>query len=64
MTLPEIRKQISIFLPLSDWRRLRAEAIRQRRPMTELCRRWMEPGLDRLRRHETSTGDSPGVARY
>jgi hypothetical protein len=63
MTLPEIRKQISIFLPLSDWRRLRAEAIRQRRPMTELCRRWMEPGLEQLRRREGPGGEPPRLAR-
>jgi hypothetical protein len=35
----ELRKQVSIFLPLSDWRAIRREAARLRIPMTELCRR-------------------------
>ncbi len=48
------RKQISIFLPLSDWKALRQSAAEQRIPMTELCRRWMEPGLRALR-SEVST---------
>jgi len=45
----ELRKQISIFVPLSDWQAIRHEAARQRIPMTELCRRWMKPGLSKLR---------------
>lgn len=49
MATAEIRKQISIFVPLSDWRAIRFEAARQRIPMTELCRRWMKRDLDRLR---------------
>jgi len=47
---PEIRKQISIFVLLSDWKAIRDEAARQRIPMTELCRRWMRPDLERLHR--------------
>ena len=43
------RKQISIFIPLSDWKAMRLEAAAQRIPMTELCRRWMEPGLRAIR---------------
>lgn len=46
----ELRKQISLFVPLSDWKAIRLEAARQRIPMTELCRRWMKTDLDRLRR--------------
>ena len=46
----EIRKQISIFVPLSDWRLIRQEAARKRIPITELCRRWMRPGMADLRR--------------
>lgn len=45
---PELRKQISIFIPLSDWKALRLESARQKIPMTELCRRWLKPELDRL----------------
>lgn len=45
----EVRKQISIFIPLSDWRAIRQEAARQRIPITELCRRWMNPEIEQLR---------------
>ncbi|HCS51970.1 hypothetical protein [Rubinisphaera sp.] len=44
----EMRKQISIFVPMSDWKKIRHEAARNRIPMTELCRRWMRPELERL----------------
>jgi len=45
---PQLRKQISIFVPLSDWKAIRHEAARKRIPMTELCRRWMKPEMNRL----------------
>lgn len=48
--MTEIRKQISLFVPLSVWKAIRQEAARQHIPMTELCRRWMKPGLDTLQR--------------
>ena len=41
MSSPVFRKQISIFVPLNDWKALRQEAARQRVPMTEICRRWI-----------------------
>jgi len=50
MSETEIRKQISIFLPLRDWQLIRYEAARLNIPITELCRRWMKPGLDRLKK--------------
>jgi hypothetical protein len=53
----EIRKQISIFLPVSDWRVLRLEAARRRLPITELCRRWIRPHMDKLRRQKTAPWD-------
>lgn len=52
----EIRKQISIFVPLSDWRAIRDEAIRRRIPITELCRRWMRPEIERLREQRSPSG--------
>ena len=52
MNILELRKQISIFVPLSDWKAIRGEAARQHIPMTELCRRWMKPELTKLRRSE------------
>ncbi len=45
-----LQKQISIFLPLEDWKRVRREAARRDIPITELCRRWMGPDLSDLRR--------------
>lgn len=45
-----IRKQISIFVSINDWKRIRQEAARLQIPMTELCRRWMKPKLDQLAR--------------
>ena len=53
VTTLELRKQISIFVPLSDWRAIRYEAARRNIPMTELCRRWMKPELSRLRNGES-----------
>ena len=47
---PQVRKQVSIFLPAPEWRALQDEAARRRLPVTELCRSWIRPGLDRLRR--------------
>jgi hypothetical protein len=49
--MTEIRKQISLFMPLSEWKAIRQEAARRRIPMTELCRRWMKPRLEDLRRN-------------
>lgn len=49
-----LQKQISIFLPIDDWRRLRAEAARQHLPITEVCRRWIRPGLSALKQDSLS----------
>ncbi len=46
----EIRKQVSIFMPISEWKLIRDEAARSRISMTELCRRWMKPEVAALRR--------------
>lgn len=50
----ELHKQISIFLPLPEWRRLREEAARQNVPITELCRRWMAPHIADLTERQRS----------
>ena len=49
MKTVELRKQISIFVPVSDWRAIRQEAARLGIPITELCRRWMSDEMQRLR---------------
>jgi hypothetical protein len=46
----EIRKQISLFVPLSDYRALRLAAAKRHLPMAELIRRWIDPELKKLRR--------------
>lgn len=51
-----LQKQISIFLPLEDWKRVRLEAARRDVPITELCRRWMSDGLQELRRRPLESG--------
>lgn len=48
MNVSKIRKQISIFLPVADWRTLRLEAARQGVPITELCRQWICPEIASL----------------
>jgi hypothetical protein len=50
----ELRKQISIFVPVSDWRAIRLEAARRRIPITELCRQWMRPHVVQLRQGGTA----------
>ena len=54
MKTTQIRKQISIFLPVSDWRVLRQEAANQQIPITELCRRWIGPEIAKLREQHTT----------
>jgi hypothetical protein len=64
MPLRSLQKQISIFLPLEDWKRVRREAARRNVPITELCRQWMSPGLQHLRTTPPNDGfDAPGTAR-
>lgn len=53
MKTAQLRKQISIFIPISDWRAIRQEAARQGIPITELCRRWMKPDLQRLLQNDS-----------
>lgn len=43
-----IKKQVSVFLPLSHWKRLRLEAARLRIPMTQLVVNWIQPQLNQL----------------
>ncbi len=56
----EMRKQISLFIPLSDWKAIRMEAARQKVPMTELCRRWMKPQMERLQERTSSPANREG----
>jgi hypothetical protein len=64
-TMPSrsLQKQVSIFLPLEDWKRVRLEAARRNVPITELCRRWMSSGLQELRRRPSEPGFSSPFER-
>ena len=46
--MSEIRKQISLYFPLSEWKMLRAEAARLKIPITDLCKGMMEKGIKKL----------------
>ncbi|HVJ84646.1 MAG TPA: hypothetical protein VM452_03320 [Caulifigura sp.] len=56
MASRSLQKQVSIFLPLEDWKRVRFEAARRNIPITELCRQWMSTGLNDLRRNVDGSG--------
>jgi len=58
-----LQKQISIFLPLDDWKRVRLEAARRNVPITELCRRWMASELKELRGRPLERGFNPPFER-
>lgn len=45
----ELRKQISMFVPASQWLAIRNAAARRRIPITELVRRWIAPHVAQLK---------------
>jgi hypothetical protein len=44
-----LRKQITVLVPVDDWRVMRDEAARRGVAVTELCRATLEPLIDSLR---------------
>ncbi len=48
------KKQLSIFVPISDWKAIRFEAAKQKIPMTELCRRWLDPEINKVKQQTTA----------
>lgn len=56
MANPELTKQVSVFVPMSDYRLIRDEALRLNLPMTQLLRRWIDGELKRLKK-EAGKGD-------
>jgi hypothetical protein len=44
-----LRKQITVLVPVDDWRVMRDEAARRGVAVTELCRATLEPLIDALR---------------
>lgn len=47
---PELKKQITVLVPVSDFKRIRLYAAKLHVPMTELIRSWIDPQLKQLRR--------------
>lgn len=45
---PEIRKQIMIYVPLSEWKALYRESARLKKPITALIKKWIAPHVDKL----------------
>lgn len=46
-------KQVSLILPVGDFRRVRLEAARRGLKMNVLIRHWIEPQLEALKTHPT-----------
>jgi len=44
----ELRKQVSIFLPASQWRKVRREAARRDVAITVMVAEWIKPHLDAI----------------
>lgn len=44
----KIKKQISIYLPIEEWRALRAAAVAQKIPITRLAMKLMEEGVAKV----------------
>ena len=49
MSTAQIRKQVSVFIPIEDWKMLRYEAARRHETVSDICREWMKPGLEQMR---------------
>lgn len=45
---PEIRKQITIYVPMSEWKALYRESARLKKPITALIKQWIAPHVDKL----------------
>jgi hypothetical protein len=53
----EFKKQVSFYLPLSEWKAIRLEAAKKRISQTELVKRWIKRDIQRLMK--ASTNDNP-----
>lgn len=49
-----VRKQISYYLSIEDWKLCRAEAARQGIPLAEFCRRLLQPQIELLKRRSAT----------
>lgn len=53
LDITPLKKQVSLYLLLPDWRLLRAAAARRRIPITALVQEWLAPHVAELRRGGT-----------
>ena len=60
--LREIRKQLSIFVPLSQWQALRMECAESRISMSDMLKGWLTPHLERLTASAGSSNASASAA--
>jgi hypothetical protein len=44
-----LKKQVSIQVPIEDWRMLRDYSARRKLTVVDICRTLLEPGFERLR---------------
>lgn len=57
LNVSPLKKQVSVFVILPDYRLLRAEAARRRIPLTSLFLEWITPHLADLRRRGEQPAD-------
>jgi hypothetical protein len=51
-----LQKQISMYLPLDEWKAVRLEAAKRNQPITALIRRWIRRPIANVVRRNTSAG--------
>ena len=50
MSMPELKKLVTVFIPLSWYKALSAEAAERKCGMTDLLREWIKPEITKLLR--------------
>lgn len=53
--MPELKKQVSIFVPLPDYLLLREYAARENKAMNRICLIELDPLLEKLRKRSSTT---------
>jgi len=46
----ELKKSIGVYLPVSDYKLIEREAARRKVPKNELCRQWIRPHVEELKK--------------
>ncbi len=47
--IPEIKKQVTMSVPISDWKLIRMESAKQNTSINRLFRIWIAPHIKKLR---------------